>query len=70
MINTKEKLFQEELQHDGSRFTKLEKELQDEALILERMMSLRLRGDLYRYLSELGSGFEAKSSRELALKSY
>lgn len=59
MINLKVQEFEIEIQDETQQFysTKQQKDKQQDLFICEKILTLRLKGDLYRYLSELGQDY-------------
>ncbi|TNV76963.1 hypothetical protein FGO68_gene7418 [Halteria grandinella] len=50
--------------------TKLEQLKLEQQYTIEKIMILRLKGDIYRYLTDVTNGFYHKEVRELGLKAY
>ncbi len=49
---------------------KYEQQKVEQALVMEKVIVLRLKADLYRYLCEITDGFYNRECRESALKIY
>eukprot|EP00347_Sterkiella_histriomuscorum_P008065 403346508 len=68
--NFSQDLMQNEVDDDGGPMSMFAVKKLEDLFTVEKIMCLRFRGDLYRYQSDIMTGFYQKQSIENALKSY